>query len=421
MQEKSREAIEKHREIILISPTGSGKTLAYLLMVLRHYKPVAGNTYALIVTPTRELALQTEKVFKQMGIGLKVTLCYGGHKREIEENNLLEAPAFIIGTPGRIGDHIRRKNIRVKDIQCLVLDEFDKSLEMGFLDEMEFMVSSLPNLETKILTSATPAAQIPEFLKIEKPETLDFSEMEKPGLELELRKVVATHVDKLETLFSLLCTLGSRMTIIFLNHRDAVERTSNFLSEKGITNVFYHGGMEQREREVALCKFRNGSSDFLVTTDLASRGLDIPHIRYIIHYHLPESEDAFLHRNGRTARVEASGTAILLLGPEESLPDFIKNKEAISDLKLSPDAEVPDKPQWSTLFFGAGRKDKLNKIDIVGFLIQKGNLRKEDIGLIEVKDFYAFAAIRRSRMNYLLSLIQKEKIKNKKIKIAVAK
>lgn len=421
MQEKSREAIEKHSEIILISPTGSGKTLAYLLMALRHYKPGAEKTYALIITPSRELALQTEVVFKQMGTGLKVTLCYGGHKREIEENNLQEAPVFIIGTAGRISDHIRRENIHVSEIECLVLDEFDKSLEMGFLEEMEFIISSLPHVQTKILTSATRLESIPEFLKLQDPLTLDFSSMEKPGSELELLQVVSQQEDKLETLFLLLCNLGNRSTIIFLNHRDAVERTSHFLSDKGITNVFYHGGMEQREREIALCKFRNGTSNFLVTTDLASRGLDIPHIRYIIHYHLPLNEDAFTHRNGRTARMEASGTAILLIGPEESIPEFLEGKQNIPLLELASDAEVPGKPQWSTLFFGAGKKDKLNKVDIVGFLIQKGELRKEDIGLIEVKDFYAFAAIRKSRMNHLLSLIQETKIKNKKIKIAIAK
>jgi len=213
--------------------------------------------------------------------------------------------------------------------------------------------------------------------------------------------------------------LGNRSTIIFCNHRESVERTSNWLKEKDIVNVFYHGALEQPERDAALCKFRNGTANVLVTTDLASRGLDIANIRYIIHYHLPGSEAVFTHRNGRTARMDASGTAILILSPEESLPAYIT--DTVEEIELPETPVLPDKPQWSTLFIAAGKKDKVNKIDIVGFLSNKGRLKKEDIGLIEVKDFTSFVAVKKIKVSNTLQLIKDEKIKNKKIKIAVAK
>jgi superfamily II DNA/RNA helicase len=418
MQLASLEANEKTGDIILLSATGTGKTLGFLLPVIRLLDPAVQGTQALIVVPSRELALQIEQVFRTMGTGFKVTCCYGGHLRETEENNLLEAPALIIGTPGRLSDHIRRGNIRLDSIATLVLDEFDKSLELGFQEEISFITGSLKALRKRILTSATEALDIPSFVGLREPLTLDFLKGEAPPA-LAIQMVQSEDRDKLETLFKLICWIGSRSAIVFCNHRESVERTSAFLSEKGIVNVFYHGALEQPERDSALCKFRNGTSDVLVTTDLASRGLDIPHIRYIIHYHLPVTEEVFTHRNGRTARMDASGTVILLLSPEEKLPPYVD--PGIEQIILPETAVVPDKPKWSTLFVAAGKKDKVNKVDIVGFLTNKGQLKKEDIGLIEVKDFISFVGIRKSKVSQTLQLIKDEKIKNRKVKIDIAK
>lgn len=418
MQLASIEANEKQHDVILLSSTGSGKTLAFLLPVLQRLDKANNKTQALVVVPSRELALQIEQVFKTMGTGFKVTSCYGGHKREIEENNLLQAPALIIGTPGRLGDHIRRGNIQPESIETLVLDEFDKSLELGFQEEMAFIIESLKNLKKRILTSATEATEIPEFIQLNEPVRLNFLTGEKETA-LEVKVLKSDDKDKSDTLFRLICYLGNRSTIIFCNHREAVERTSSLLSDKGIVNVFYHGALEQQERESALAKFRNGTSNVLVTTDLASRGLDIPNIRYIIHYHLPATEDVFTHRNGRTARMEASGTAILIIGPDEKTPGYIPGDP--TEIELPETNELPEKPKWSTLFIAAGKKDKVNKIDIVGFLTNKGQLKKEDIGLIEVKDFFSFVAVRKVKVSQVLQNIKNEKIKNKKVKIDIAK
>ena len=419
MQTATIDAFSQNPNLVLLSPTGSGKTLAFLLPIVNSLDRTNKKSQALIIVPSRELALQIESVFKTMGTGFKVTTCYGGHKREIEENNLLQPPALLIGTPGRLADHIRRENITTDSIHTLVLDEFDKSLEAGFVEEISFIVSSLPAVNKRMLTSATEGVDIPGFLQMNEAAKLNFLPEEETKESLSIQVVHSPEKDKLDTLFRLLCHVGDRSSIIFCNHREAVERVSGLLSEKGILNTFYHGAMEQRDREVALAKFRNGSVNFLVTTDLAARGLDIPNIRYIIHYHLPTTEDVFTHRNGRTARMDKTGTAILVLNDEEKIPAYLPVTPEVIDVSSS--TTLPEKPKWTTIFIAAGKKDKVNKVDIVGFFTAKGDIKKEDIGLIEVKDFFSFVALRKSRVGHTLQLIKEEKLKGKKIKIAVAK
>ena len=420
MQQASIAANNQQDNVVLLSATGSGKTLAFLLPILQLLDAANKQTQALIIVPSRELAQQIEEVFKQMGTGLKITSCYGGHKRETEENNLIQPPALIVGTPGRLADHIRRGNITIDSITTLVLDEFDKSLELGFQEEVSFIVGSLPSIKKRILTSATEAVEIPHFLGITDAVRLNYLPTEKDTTnKLIVQKVLAPESDKVDTLFKLICYLGNRSTIVFCNHRESVNRTSDLLRQKGIVNEFYHGALEQQERDSALCKFRNGTANVLITTDLASRGLDIPNIRFIIHYHLPATEDVYVHRNGRTARMDASGTAILLLSPAETMPTFIV--EEVAELIVPANSPLPEKPKWSTLFIAAGKKDKVNKIDIVGFLGNKGRLDKDDIGLIEVKDFFSFVAIRKNKVGETLQLIRDQKIKNKKVKIDLAK
>ena len=419
MQLASVEANSKNADVILLSSTGSGKTIAFLLPILELLDSSNKNTQALIVVPSRELAIQIEQVFKLMGTGYKVTSCYGGHKRETEENNLVQPPALIIGTPGRLCDHIRRGNITLDSIEVLVLDEFDKSLELGFLEEMSFIIDSLQHLKKRILTSATETVEIPAFIGLTNPARLNYLSAADEENGLSIQSVLSAEKDKTDTLFKLICYLGNRSAIVFCNHRESVERTSASLTKNGIVNEFYHGALEQQERDSALCKFRNGTVNVLVTTDLASRGLDIPNIRYIIHYHLPHTEDIFLHRNGRTARMDASGTAILILSAEEKLPAYINRH--VEQIQLPGTVTLPEKPKWSTLFIAAGKKDKVNKVDIVGFLSNKGQLKQEDIGLIEVKDFFSFVAVRKVKMGHTLELIKNEKIKNKKVKIEIAK
>lgn len=420
MQLGAIEAIEKNDNVLLLSSTGSGKTLAFLIPILQKLEPESKKTQALIIVPSRELALQIEQVFKSLSTDFKITCCYGGHLRETEENNLIQPPAVLVGTPGRLADHIRRGNITTDSINTLVLDEFDKSLESGFWEEIVFIIESLKSLQKRILTSATEAVEVPDFVGLRAPVKLNFlSPDDEKENKLFIKTVLSEDKDKSDTLFKIICSIGNKSIIVFCNHREAVERTSGLLIQKGIVNEFYHGAMEQQQRDSALCKFKNGTVNVLVTTDLASRGLDIPNIKYIIHYHLPVTEEVYIHRNGRTARMDAGGTVILILSAEEKLPAYVK--EEVEQYELHENSPLPEKPKWTTLFIAAGKKDKVNKIDIVGFLSNKGQLKKDDIGLIDVKDFFSFVAIRKLKVGQTLQLIKDQKIKNKKVKIDVAK
>ena len=420
MQLAAIEAAKKSSDIVLLAPTGSGKTLAFLLPVVSSLKAGVNGVQALILVPSRELALQIEQVFKQMSTGFKVNCFYGGHATKTERNNLIHPASVVIGTPGRIAFHIRNDHFDTETIHTLVLDEFDKALEFGFQADMSFIVHNLKKLDKRILTSATNMKELPSFTGIKKPVELDFLDSRSPTTAGILVKYLrAKDADKLELLFTLICKLQNKPALVFCNHREAVERIGMLLSEKGLSHGIFHGGMDQEERERTLIKFRNGSYPSLITTDLASRGLDIPDIEAVIHYQLPATQDIFTHRNGRTARMNAAGTSYLLLSAMDHLPKFITE---IPEVETVPEkTTLPGKSDWRTLFIAAGKKEKINKMDIVGMLLQKGKLAKEELGLVEVLDHASYAAVRSNKIEKVVDLIKSEKIKNKKVRIEISK
>jgi len=415
MQLESLEKAQSGSDLVLLSATGSGKTLAFLLPLAERLKESKNTVQALILVPSRELALQIEQVFRQMGLKFKVNCCYGGHSLKTEKNNFLQPPALLIGTPGRIAHHLRIGTFKTEDLEMLVLDEFDKSLEFGFQEEMAFIISRLPSLKQRMLTSATALAEIPGFAGLKSPVSLNFLGENAPlESRLSLKYLRAADTDKLQMLLALMCYLNQIQSLVFCNHRDAVDRISQILLENGLPHGIFHGGMNQEERERALIKFRNGTFRTLVTTDLASRGLDIPEIGAVIHYQLPATEEVFTHRNGRTARMKADGTAFLLLSADDYLPVFLKENPEL--LELPDTIELPAPSEWKTLCMGVGKKEKVNKMDVVGFLLQKGGLAKEELGRIEVLDHAAFAAVASGKIQKTLELIRTEKIKNMKSK-----
>jgi ATP-independent RNA helicase DbpA len=205
---------------------------------------------------------------------------------------------------------------------------------------------------------------------------------------------------------------------VFCNHREAVDRISEQLTRNKVEHGFYHGGLEQMNREKMLIKFRNGSINLLITTDLAARGLDIPEVDAIIHYQLPNTEAVMIHRNGRTARMHSAGTAYFLLDADDYLPKFLT---VIPDEEELPKALTLPKPcEWKTLYIGAGKKDKINKMDIVGMILQKGQLQKDELGKIEVLDHSAYVAVKSNKIYKTLQLVKEEKIKNKRIKMEIS-
>ena len=413
MQLATQEALAKSAHLILLSPTGTGKTLAFLLPLLLKLDPACEEVQLLILVPSRELAIQIEQVVRQMGTGFKVNAVYGGRAGSKDRMEIKHRPAVLVGTPGRVADHLRRGAFDTTFIQSLILDEFDKSLEIGFEGEMRDILYALPRVGRKILTSATQGVEIPSFVGLNAPLVLDF--LTDKISQLQVKKVVSPTKDKLETLRQLLGQLGSKNGIIFCNFKDSIQRVSESLSDRGISHGIFSGGMEQIDRERSLIKFRNGTYPLLLATDLAARGIDVPELDFIIHYHLPLRAEEFIHRNGRTARMNSEGTAYILQYEKEPLPDFV-GKPALE--KLLP--SIPSEPSpWSTLLISGGRKDKISKGDIAGLFLKQGGINAAELGAIELKVDCAFVAVKTAVLEQVLPKVNNQKLKEKKVRITV--
>ena len=412
MQEEAKTAIANNSDVMLLSPTGTGKTLAFLLPLIDQLNPNLEEIQLLILVPSRELAIQINQVIREMGSGLKTNAVYGGKSGSKDRMELKHRPAILVGTPGRVADHLRRHTFSSEFIKTLVLDEFDKSLEVGFEKEMKEILSSLFNLEKRILTSATFGVEVPSFVGLKNLTTVDF--LKDGGNNLRLVSVPSPSKDKLETLVKLLANLGEQSGIIFCNFKDSIERVSSYLSENDIPHACFYGGLDQLERERALIKFRNGTHRVIIATDLAARGIDVPELDYILHYQLPPRKEEFTHRNGRTARMNAKGTAYIIHWKEEILANFIGPTE---EMQLE-DSKPPKPPAWKTLFISGGRKDKISKGDIAGFFMKEGKLNKNELGIIEIKEDCAFVAVAAKKAFQTVKNLNNSRLKTKKVRIS---
>lgn len=420
MQETVSRHADDGGDMILLSPTGTGKTIAYLLPLLQALKDDTGHVQCVVIAPSRELVQQIYGVARAMiAADLKISCCYGGHNVTDEKNSLAVAPTIVISTPGRLLDHIDRHHIDVSSVRILVLDEFDKSLELGFHDEMSRIVYYMKKLSRRILTSATMIDVMPAFLRLNRPVVLNFLEDKRDiDRRMAVWRVVSPDKDKLETLRLLLNNIADGRTMVFVNYRESAERIYDFLKKYDLPVGLYHGGLEQVDREKAVILFNNGSVKVLVATDLASRGLDITEVVNIIHYHLPINAETYTHRNGRTARVDASGEVYVIIGSEEQMPNFICVNE---DKILCPDAEPFAAAKMVSLYFNAGRKEKLSRGDIAGFLLKNSPLTADEVGKIDLYDHYAIAAIAADKAQTTFQQISSLKIKNKRLKITLIK
>lgn len=416
MQQEMWAVGEKNNDMILLSPTGSGKTLAYMFPLCRHINIDSEKLQVVVVMPSRELAQQSEEVLKSLRLPIRSMSVYGGRPAMEEHRRLREIkPQVLFATPGRLLDHIEKENISLAAVNMVVVDEFDKSLELGFSREMEGLAVRLPRKGVKRVylsaTDVTGETVFQSFVGGNKLHRLDYSATHEIENRCSLYEVSSPRKDKLQTLGELLTFIGGRPTIVFVGHRESVGRIAGYLDDLGFYVESYHGGLDQEQRERSLYKFRSGSSNILVSTDLAARGLDIPEVEAVIHYHLPLTEDVFTHRCGRATRWENVGESYLLRGPEETLPAFLPTVEKIQEL---PTEVKPTAPIWTTLYIGRGKKEKLSKVDIVGLLCKKGGLRSEEIGKIDVKEHKSYVAVVRKKVRSLLNNIKGEKIKGMK-------
>ena len=414
MQEEAIAAIESTTNTILLSPTGTGKTLAFLLPIIKTLDPDSKEVQALIIVPSRELAIQIEQLVRSMGSGFKVNAVYGGRPMSKDKIEIKHVPAILIGTPGRIADHFSNDRFSKKSIKALILDEFDKSLEDGFESEMRGIINQLPHINKRVLTSATQSVKIPDFVRLDQPKTINYLQ-ENVVSKLEVKTVLSASKSKLPVLLDLIEYLGNQNGIVFCNLRSSIDQVSGFLERNNINHSCFSGGMEQKDRERALIKFRNGTNPILIATDLASRGLDIPELKFIIHYEMPRAEEEFTHRNGRAARVDAKGTAYVIKGDKEELPKYIDNPNVVNISKKA----IRKHQFWETLFISGGRKDKISKGDIAGLFFKQGKINKDQLGTIELKQDCAFVAVPKAIAEDLVAELNNSRLKKKKVRVTV--
>lgn len=415
MQDEAiKKILNSEEDVIILSPTGSGKTLAYLLPLSQMIDTSLSSVSAVIIVPGRELALQSATVCSNMKCSVRALALYGGRPTMEEHRQIKEIkPHIVFCTPGRFNDHLDKGNIVPDAIKTVVIDEFDKCLEMGFKNEMQRLLASLSPSVRRILLSATDSPFIYQFIKSRHPQRINYSPQEKTQDErVSINIVRSPEKDKIKILVDLLRSLKDKSSIVFLNYRDSVERVSQALKDVGFVVSTFHGGLQQEQREAALYQFSNASANILVATDLASRGLDIPEIDNIIHYHLPLDESSYVHRVGRSTRWTAKGKTFFILSEQEAIPEYVEADHF--DYSIPINLPSPMLPRMETIYIGKGKKDKLSKGDIVGFLCKKGHLDAQDIGRIDVKDRYTYVAVQRKRTAEMLKSIQGEKIKGMK-------
>ncbi|MDP3313387.1 DEAD/DEAH box helicase [Lutibacter sp.] len=413
MQEEALSVIDKTTNTIILSPTGSGKTLAFLLPIITLLDPECTEVQALILVPSRELAIQIEQVVRSMGSGYKVNAIYGGRAISKDKIELKHTPAILIGTPGRIADHFNQERFSTKFIKILVIDEFDKSFEVASDGEIKDILSYLPSINKRILTSATAAPKIPGYIRLDQPIILDYLQLK--NKKLTIKTVVSPSKSKLKTLLELLIYVGNEQGIVFCNYKESIVKISDFLTKSKISHGCFYAGMDQQERERSLIKLKNRTYQVIIATDVAARGIDIPEMKFVVHYEVPSIVDEFTHRNGRTARVDSKGTAYVLKWEEEILPEFVKSS-SVEKMK----EKVKRTPQyWETLFISGGRKDKISKGDIAGMFFKQGNLTEDQLGLIDLKQDCAFVAVPITLAKELVTTLNNSKLKNKKVRVTI--
>lgn len=409
------------REFVLLSPTGSGKTVAFTIAMLKRLRPAGSGLQSVVIVPSRELALQVGGVVKTLANGYRVLTFYGGHPMVDEVASLAVTPDVIVSTPGRLLDHVNRRHVDPGDVSAAVLDEYDKSLELGFADEMRRLVKAFGKVSTLILTSATPIEAYPDYLNPKEAVVLDFKEQSiKEDVERPVRlRVMSWERDKLATLADLVNLIGDDgPALVFVNHRESAERVYNYLKKSRLPVGMYHGGLEQRERENALEMFRNGTTPLLVTTDLAARGLDIPTVGSVIHYHLPPTPETWTHRNGRTGRLGGVvGKIYVITAEDETIPAAVTwDREFHFGHNDTP---RPFRRDVATLYFNVGRREKISRGDIVGYLVNKGGLTAGEIGRIDLRDHCALVAVPCDKARAVVAAVAPHKIKNTRAKVSI--
>ncbi|CAA6817540.1 MAG: ATP-dependent 23S rRNA helicase DbpA [uncultured Sulfurovum sp.] len=418
IQEKSINPILDGSDILAQSKTGSGKTIAFGLPCVMNTNTNSYKPQTIIITPTRELADQIAIELRKIASykpNLKILTLYGGVPLRAQAESLEKGAHILIGTPGRIQDHLAKETLTLESIKTLVLDEADRMLDMGFYDEIVKIVSNMPRGKQTLLFSATFPSNIEKLAKelLNQPMTIKVDTLIDSA---KINEIVYETTDKLKTLTALIQSYKPESLLIFCNTKVGVISLTDTLAKHGHSVIDIHGDLDQRDRNESVIAFSNGSKRILVATDVASRGLDIKDIALVINYDLPFDPEVYTHRIGRTGRADATGTALSLFTPNDTQKcAYVLSKAQKKQMKeLRIDAKFSMQSDYDTLCLHGGKKTKLRAGDILGTLCKEVGIDGKHIGKINITDTKSYVALHHSVTDKVLKALKSVKIKKKK-------
>ncbi|MBL34889.1 MAG: ATP-dependent RNA helicase DbpA [Oceanospirillaceae bacterium] len=427
VQQQTLPAAMAGNDILAQAKTGSGKTAAFGIPLLQKLNPRFFGVQGMVLCPTRELATQVATELRKLArfqANIKIVVLSGGVSIGPQIGSLEHGAHVIVGTPGRIKDHLRKKTLDISQLQTLVLDEADRMLDMGFSDDIHHIAGHTPENRQTLLFSATYPDNIGQLSRAlqNNPQEIRVEAVHSAN-SIQQQWIMCSRSDKPEAMLRAIHHFDIHQGVVFCNTKQSVNEVAQILKEAGYIARGLHGDLEQRDRDQVYIQFRQGASNFLVATDVAARGLDVDDLPAVINYDLPRDPEVYVHRIGRTGRAGKDGLAISLTTEKEqykqdAITDQQHMKADIMDQsELSFVAEDVSRPQFVSLCIAGGRKNKLRPGDILGALTSNGGIPGSDVGKIDVLDFVAYVAVKRPVAREALAHLQKSKIKGKAIKV----
>ncbi|RAU19006.1 ATP-dependent RNA helicase DbpA [Nitrincola tibetensis] len=427
IQQQSLPVILQGRDIIAQAQTGSGKTAAFGIGLLEKINPRFFGVQGLVLCPTRELATQVATELRKLARyldNIKIVSICGGQPIGPQIGSLEHGAHIVIGTPGRLRDHLRKQTLNLESLHTLILDEADRMLDMGFEEDIRFIIGATPDKRQTLLFSATYPDSIVSISAEYQFDPLRVSvESQHDDTTIEQAYITYKNQDKTETLAALLQHFAPEAAIIFCNTKQTCSDMVAALRNYGLKSLALHGDLEQRDRDQVLIRFSNGSCRYLFATDVAARGLDIDSVDLVINADLPADPAIYTHRIGRTGRAGRQGMAISLCSDRETyrlkrIEELQKQEiKALKQLASPSPDKLPEPAKMTTLCIAGGRKDKLRPGDILGALTASSELTGDVIGKINVTDFSTYVAIERAASPRALELLKEGKIKGRSFKI----
>jgi ATP-dependent RNA helicase DeaD len=450
VQAKVIPAALEENDLIVKAQTGSGKTAAYVIPICERTEWLENKPQALILTPTRELAVQVKEDFTNIGRfkRIKATAIYGGHPFSIEKAELKQKTHVVVGTPGRVMDHIKKGTLPLNKINCLVIDEADRMLDMGFIEQVEAIMNELPRERMTMLFSATMSDEVKSLSLnyMKDPINIDVSEADLVTADINHFVYITDEEDKFDLLTDVTIIEKPDSCIIFCSTKDRVDMVCERLNDLGYPCNKMHGGMEQKDRLSAMNRFKRGKYRYLVATDVAARGIDIENISLVINYDIPLDEENYVHRTGRTGRAGRKGKAITFVAPTQTrylqdIEELIRfkiqeitkpDKKEVAIQKPSFDEKMNTAPKIKKmksdqlnkdimkLRFNGGKKKKLRATNFVGVISNLEGVKAEDIGIITIQDTLTYIEILNGKGPLVLEAMKNTMICGKQLKVTKA-